>query len=171
MWTTVWSQLQELRSIHIKSVCVILIKAALTEPSSNELTFPLCHVWSRWLAIVCKCFLCAFKKLLATLTLSACWEWSASTCFWLFDQSDKSTVVVYTLVPTRCADHILFACGPLPAFFFHPTHTFWAPSSKPQEQRRASLWRTIFPVLFFFCFTVLLVKALLTAGWDAPLLF
>lgn len=63
VWTTVWSQLQELRSIHIKWVCVILMKAALlTEPSSKELIFPPCHVWSRWLAIVCVNASCGHLK-------------------------------------------------------------------------------------------------------------
>lgn len=43
-------------------------------------------------------------------------------CMQQFDQSDKSTVVVYTLVLTCCADHILSACGTLPTFF-SPAHT------------------------------------------------
>lgn len=53
-------------------------------------------------------------------TGSARWEWSAHVCLYVFvcmqqfDRSDKDTVVVYTLVLTCCADHILSAYGPLP---------------------------------------------------------
>lgn len=46
-----------------------------------------------------------------------------------FDRSDKSMVVVYTLVLTRCADHILPAYGPLPTSFSPHTHSEPPPPS------------------------------------------
>lgn len=97
---------------------------------------------------------------------------SVCVCVQKFDQSDKSTVVVYTLVLTRCADHILSACGtPPPHTFFSPcththTHTdayiLGAPSPKPQQQTVFICDARYF--LCFFSFTVPLVKALLKAG-------
>lgn len=151
---------------------------------SNKLTFSSCQVLSGWLSVLCVCLrvcesathpVCflggtAVEKLPSPTTISAHWEWSACTYFCLFDQSHKSTVVVYTLVLTRCADHILYACGP--TFFFHPPHTFRAPSSKPQEQKPCFfVTHHISCFFFFFSFTVPLVKAVLKAGWDALLLF
>lgn len=108
------------------------------------------------------CFLggMVVEKLPSPTTISAHWEWSACTCFCLFDQSHKSTVVVYTLVLTRCADHILYACGPtFPTFFFHPPHTFRAPSSKPQEQKPCFFCDAPY-FLFFFFFSALLFPLL-----------
>jgi len=78
-------------------------------------------------------------------------------CMQQFDQSDKGSVVVYTLVLTRCANHILPAYNPLSTSFSPYTH------SEPPP--RAPQPKTVFicDAQYFLCFSSLkvpLVKAL-----------
>lgn len=83
-------------------------------------------------------------------------------CVQQFDRSDKGTVVVYTLVLTRCADHILSAYGPFPTSFSPHPHS--EPPTPPSPQQQTVFICDAQYFLCFFSFTVPLVKALLKAG-------
>lgn len=159
-------------------------------------TFSLGQVLNTWLCGVCLlCGECVFCTLWGGVVVSRkramCWrQWLARpagsghympACVCLlvsvflrvhmqqFDQCDKGRVVVYTLVLTRCADHILSAYGPLPTSF--SLHTIQTPSSPFPLHLTPNSKLCLFVTHDVSCFFSPLLFLLLKAGWGTLLLF